>query len=77
VRGGRVIASATPPTVDVVDTVGAGDAFCAGFCDALARGLPLPEAVTWATTCGALAATKHGAQPSMPTAEAVEAVLVN
>ena len=75
VRGGDVIARATPPRVAVVDTVGAGDAFCAGFCDALARGLALPDVITWATACGALAATKHGAQPSMPTADAVEAVL--
>jgi ribokinase len=71
VHGGEVIASATPPPVDVVDTVGAGDAFCAGFCDALARNLSLPEAVTWATACGAVATTKHGAQPSMPQALSV------
>lgn len=75
VGGAEIIAAATPPKVDVVDTVGAGDAFCAGFCDALARNLALTDAMTWATACGALAATKQGAQPSMPTAEEVADVL--
>ena len=75
VDNGSVVARATPPTVDVVDTVGAGDAFCAGFCDALARELPLPEAIEWATACGTLATTKEGAQPSMPDASAVRSLL--
>ena len=72
---GSVVARATPPTVDVVDTVGAGDAFCGGFCDALARELPLQEAIEWATASGALATTKEGAQPSMPQASAVRSLL--
>ena len=75
VDDGSVVARTTPPTVDVVDTVGAGDAFCAGFCDALARGLPLQESIEWATACGALATTKEGAQPSMPDASAIRSLL--
>ena len=74
-QDGAIIARAVPPRVDVVDTVGAGDAFCAGFCDALARGITLQGAITWATACGALATTKPGAQPSMPTTAAVEALI--
>jgi ribokinase len=75
VHDGEVIASATPPTVEVEDTVGAGDAFCAGFCDALARDLGVQEGIEWATACGALATTKVGAQPSMPTASDVRSLL--
>ncbi len=53
--------------VKVVDTTGAGDAFCGGLAVALARGKPLPEAVNFANACGALACTVLGAAPSMPT----------
>lgn len=60
---------AIPPAVRVVDTVGAGDAFCAGFAHATALGLDLDECLTMATACGAHATTVHGAQPSMPTHE--------
>jgi ribokinase len=58
---------AIPPAVRVVDTVGAGDAFCAGFAHATALGLGLDECLTMATACGAHATSIHGAQPSMPT----------
>ncbi len=68
VRRGSIVSRSVPPPVHVVDTVGAGDAFCAGLCDALARDLPIQDAVEWATVCGALATTRTGAQPSMPTA---------
>lgn len=58
--------------VDVVDTTAAGDAFIGGFASALLRGRELKEAVKYANACGALAATKFGAQPSLPTKEEVE-----
>lgn len=58
--------------VDVVDTTAAGDAFIGGFASALLRGLELEEAVKYANACGALAATKFGAQPSLPTREEAE-----
>ena len=72
VSRGAIVARATPPSVDVVDAVGAGDAFCAGLCDALSKNYPLQRAVEWAVVCGALATTRHGAQPSMPSASAVD-----
>lgn len=61
--------------VDVVDTTAAGDAFIGGFASALLRGLELEEAVKHANACGALATTKFGAQPSLPTQDDVETFL--
>ncbi|GIV87888.1 MAG: ribokinase [Chloroflexus sp.] len=52
--------------VPVVDTVAAGDAFAGAFCVALAEGKPPLEAVRWGNAAGALAVTRAGAQPSLP-----------
>jgi len=60
---------------DVVDTTAAGDAFNGGLAVALAEGRSLEEAVCFANACGALATTRIGAQPSLPTAGDVEAFL--
>ena len=62
--------------VDVVDTTAAGDAFNGGLTVALAGKKSLEEAVRFASACGALATTRMGAQPSLPTAGEVEAFLV-
>ncbi len=62
--------------VEVVDTTAAGDAFNAGLSVALAEGnRNLEQAARYASACGALAATKLGAQPSLPDASAVSALL--
>jgi ribokinase len=58
--------------VQVVDTTAAGDAFTAALAVFRAEGLPLREAVALANCAGALAATRPGAQPSMPTRREVE-----
>jgi ribokinase len=58
--------------LDAVDTTAAGDAFIGGFASALLRGFEIEEAVKYANACGALATTKFGAQPSLPTKEEVE-----
>jgi ribokinase len=59
--------------VDVVDTVGAGDAFCAGLAVALGRGDALENAMRFANAAGALACTRAGAEPSMPRLDEVDA----
>jgi ribokinase len=61
--------------VDVVDTTAAGDAFVGGLAVALLKGQPLEKAVQYANACGALAVTKFGAQPSLPSAREVEEFL--
>ncbi|MEA5594257.1 ribokinase [Rivularia sp. UHCC 0363] len=53
-------------SVKTVDTTAAGDAFNGGLAAALTEGLSLRQAVTWGAAAGALAATKSGAQPSLP-----------
>lgn len=52
--------------VNAVDTVAAGDAFNGGLAAALFTGLSLHQAIIWGTAAGALAATKMGAQTSLP-----------
>lgn len=61
--------------VQPVDTVGAGDAFCGGLAAALSFGLPMSEALRWASATGALSTTKQGAVPSLPHRDAVEELL--
>jgi len=58
--------------VDVVDTTAAGDAFVGGFATSILENKSLEESVRFGCACGALAATKFGAQPSLPTREDVE-----
>ena len=58
--------------ITAVDTTAAGDAFNGALAVALAEQKPLIEAVRYGMAAGALAATKHGAQPSLPMREAVE-----
>ena len=54
-------------TVQVVDTTAAGDTFVGAFAVALHEGLPTRQAAAWANAAAALAVTKAGAQPSLPT----------
>ena len=54
------------PCVDAVDTVGAGDAFKAGFLAAYLAGCSLHEAASTGCLSGALCVTKRGACSSPP-----------
>lgn len=72
-RSRRLVAEAQPPPVDPLDTVGAGDAFCGSLVTALAAGAGVEQALIWGVTAGALATTRRGAQPSLPTRDEIEA----
>ncbi|MDT3668141.1 fructoselysine 6-kinase [Cronobacter dublinensis] len=50
-----------PEPVEVVDTMGAGDAYIAGFLCAVATGLPLVDAMKQGTRCAAQTIGYHGA----------------
>jgi len=64
VDGQTYVQPAFPTTV--VDTTGAGDAFCGVVTGALAAGHHIEGALRWGQAAGALAAAAPGAQPSMP-----------
>jgi ribokinase len=56
----------------VVDTTGAGDAFCGVLAAWLAEGRPLHEAIVAANVAGALSVGASGAREGMPRREAIE-----
>ena len=72
---GREVARARPPQVEPVDGTAAGDAFCAALVIYLLQGHERQPALERACAAGALAASRPGAQPSLPTAAEVEGVL--
>jgi len=61
--------------VSVVDATAAGDAFNGALAVALAEGRELENAIALANAAGALATTRAGAQPSLPSRDEVEALL--
>lgn len=61
--------------VPVVDTTGAGDAFCGAFCAWITRGATRIEATRAAVFAGTLAVQRHGAQPSLPSLAEVQSLL--
>jgi ribokinase len=72
--GGSVLVPAFP--VSVVDTTGAGDAFNGGLAVGLAERRALGEALRLATATAALACTRRGAQPAMPSRDDVDRLLL-
>ncbi len=63
--------------VDVVDTTGAGDAFCGAFAFALSNGENVEEAVVMANAAAAISVTRIGTAPSMPTMSELKEFLSN
>jgi ribokinase len=61
--------------VEAVDATGAGDAFAAALTVALSEGRSPAEAGRFASAAAALATTKFGAQPGLPTRAEVERLL--
>ena len=61
--------------VEAIDTTGAGDAFNGALAVALAERRDLVSALTFANAAAALACTKRGAQPSLPTRVEVDRLI--
>ena len=76
-KGGDAIAKTKPPAIEAVDTTGAGDTFTAALTLALLEDQDVQAALEFACAAGAAAATKQGAQPSLPFRADVEALLDN
>jgi ribokinase len=74
-ENGEEVARAVPPAVEAVDGTAAGDAFTACLVVSLVEGRPRDEALRRACAAGALAASRHGAQPSLPTAAEIDRIL--
>jgi ribokinase len=72
---GVEVARAAPPEVDSVDGTAAGDAFTACLVVSLLEGRDREEALGRACAAGAIAASRPGAQPSLPTAAEVDEIL--
>jgi fructokinase len=69
--GGHYVEAAVHQ-VNVVDTVGAGDAFAAAFMHGLSLSWPAAEIACFANRVGALVASRHGAIPDWTLEEAVK-----
>ena len=75
IENGEEIARAVPPAVNAVDGTAAGDAFTACLLVSLLEERPRVEALRRACAAGALAASRSGAQPSLPAARELDAIL--
>ena len=53
--------------VEVLNVLGAGDAFASGLMAGLLRGKSLAESAAIANACGAIVVSRHGCAPAMPT----------
>ena len=74
-EGGEEVARAAPPLVEAVDGTAAGDAFTACLLVSLLEGREREEALRRACAAGALAASRFGAQPSLPTSAELDEIL--
>jgi ribokinase len=74
-ENGEEIARAEPPRVEAVDGTAAGDAFTACLVVSLLEGRDRENALRRACASGALAASRPGAQSSLPTANEVDGLL--
>lgn len=69
-----VVYGASSPVVDVVDTTGAGDAFDAGFIDALLDGMGPEECLRRGCICGGLSTRQSGALRALPRREEIREI---
>lgn len=72
---GHLVAHVPAFNVEAVDTTGAGDTYCGAFAAAIAEGRPVTAAAEFATVAAALSVQVHGAVPSIPTRDRIDAML--
>jgi len=63
--------------VDVMNVLGAGDAFISGFLNGWIRGESAKKCCDYANACGALVVSRHGCAPASPSAEELNYYLKN
>lgn len=63
--------------VEVLNVLGAGDAFSAGFLSGWLRGEDYDACTRYANACGALVVSRHGCAPAMPTRVELDYFLAN
>lgn len=68
---GREVVRVSPPKVTVIDTVGAGEVFCAAYASQLVAGTNPRDTLKFAVTAGSLATQALGAQGYLPTKDEV------
>lgn len=61
--------------VEAVDTTAAGDVFCGALATALVEGRPLLPSLQFASAASAIAVTRLGAQPSIPSRQEIDAFM--
>ena len=74
-EAGKEVARARLPHVNAVDGTAAGDAFTACLVVSILEGRDAEEGLRRACAAGAIAASRFGAQPSLPSADEVDAIL--
>ncbi|MGD8910698.1 MAG: 5-dehydro-2-deoxygluconokinase [Chromatiales bacterium] len=63
--------------VEVLNVLGAGDAFMSGFLRGWLRDEGFEQALRYANACGALVVSRHGCAPAMPTSTELDYFLAN
>ena len=64
-------------SVEVLNVLGAGDAFSSGFLSGWVRGEDYAACTRYANACGALVVSRHGCAPAMPTKVELDYYLAN
>ena len=64
-------------TVEVLNVLGAGDAFSSGFLSGWVKGEDYDRCARYANACGALVVSRHGCAPAMPTRVELDYFLAN
>jgi 5-dehydro-2-deoxygluconokinase len=64
-------------TVDVLNVLGAGDAFLSGYLRGWIQGETTENACDYANACGAIVVSRHGCSPAMPSREELDYYLIH